>query len=84
MPSLRAVAGPDGVDATVREVELGDPAEVSIEGLRVVISDDATPAPGLARAAQRAHPRRPGAARGRRRGGPGLAARGEDRDRSRT
>ena len=26
----------------MREVELGDPADVSIEGLRVVISDDAT------------------------------------------
>ena len=42
MPFLRAIAGPDGIDRTVREVELGDPATVSIEGLRVVISDDAT------------------------------------------
>jgi len=42
MPFLRATAGPDGIDSTVREVELGDPADVSIEGLRVVISDDAT------------------------------------------
>lgn len=42
MPFLRAIAGPDGVDQTVRAVELGDPADVSIEGLRVVISDDAT------------------------------------------
>jgi fatty acid amide hydrolase 2 len=42
MPFLRAIAGPDGVDTTVRAVELGDPADVSIEGLRVVISDDAT------------------------------------------
>ncbi len=42
MPFLRIVAGPDGLDTTVREVELGDPADVSIEGLRVVISDDAS------------------------------------------
>jgi fatty acid amide hydrolase 2 len=42
MPVLRVVAGPDGIDETVREVELGDPDEVPIEGLRVVISDDAT------------------------------------------
>ena len=45
MPVLRAIAGPDGVDTTVRDAELGDPAEVSIEGLRVVISDDATMLP---------------------------------------
>lgn len=42
MPFLRATAGPDGIDTTIREVELGDPADVSIEGLRVVISDDAS------------------------------------------
>jgi fatty acid amide hydrolase 2 len=42
MPFVRAVAGPDGEDRTVRDVELGDPADVSIEGLRVVISDDAS------------------------------------------
>ena len=45
MPVLRAIAGPDGVDTTVRAAELGDPGEVSIEGLRVVISDDATMLP---------------------------------------
>ena len=42
MPLLRTIAGPDGIDATVRDAELGDPGEVSIEGLRVVLSDDAT------------------------------------------
>jgi fatty acid amide hydrolase 2 len=42
MPVLRAIAGPDGEDATVRAVELGDPADVSTEGLRVVISEDAS------------------------------------------
>ncbi len=45
MPFLRAVAGPDGLDMTAREVELGDPADVSLEGLRVVISDDVTMVP---------------------------------------
>jgi len=42
MPVLRAIAGPDGEDATVRPIELGDPVDVSIEGLRVVISEDAS------------------------------------------
>ena len=41
-PVLRAIAGPDGVDGTVEDIDLGDPAEVSIEGLEVTISDDAT------------------------------------------
>jgi fatty acid amide hydrolase 2 len=42
MPVLRVIAGPDGEDEAVREVELGDPDEVSIEGLRVVMSEDAS------------------------------------------
>jgi fatty acid amide hydrolase 2 len=42
MPFLRIVAGPDGVDETVRDVELGDPDAVSIEGLRVALSEDAS------------------------------------------
>ena len=42
MPVLAAIAGPDGQDPWVREIALGDPADVSIEGLDVVISDDAT------------------------------------------
>jgi fatty acid amide hydrolase 2 len=41
-PVLKAIAGPDGIDASVEPIELGDPAEVSIEGLEVTISDDAT------------------------------------------
>jgi fatty acid amide hydrolase 2 len=41
-PVVVALAGPDGVDPTVAELELGDPAGVSIEGLQVTISDDAT------------------------------------------
>ena len=41
-PVVTAIAGPDGVDPSIEAVELGDPAEVSIEGLGVTISDDAT------------------------------------------
>jgi fatty acid amide hydrolase 2 len=39
MPVLRVLAGPDGVDPIAREVELGDPASVSLEGLSVVVSE---------------------------------------------
>jgi fatty acid amide hydrolase 2 len=42
MPVLRLIAGPDGVDEIVGDVELGDPGEVEIEGLAVVISEGAT------------------------------------------
>lgn len=41
MPVLRVIAGPDGEDEMVREVTLGDPAGISIEGLDVMISRDA-------------------------------------------
>lgn len=41
MPLLRILAGPDGIDPVAREMELGDPADVSLHGLRVVISDNA-------------------------------------------
>jgi Asp-tRNA(Asn)/Glu-tRNA(Gln) amidotransferase A subunit family amidase len=37
MPVLRLIAGPDGTDPLTREVELGDPAEVEIGGLDVVL-----------------------------------------------
>lgn len=37
MPLLRIIAGPDGADPLVREVELGDPATVSLQGLDVVV-----------------------------------------------
>ena len=40
MPVLRAVAGPDGVDPDTRAVELGDPADVELSGLDVVVSQD--------------------------------------------
>lgn len=39
MPILRIVAGPDGADRFARESELGDPEQVSLEGLRVVIGE---------------------------------------------
>jgi fatty acid amide hydrolase 2 len=42
MPVLRTIAGPDGQDQWARQIELGDPAEVALEGLDVVVSDDAT------------------------------------------
>ena len=45
MPVLRIIAGPDGHDPRVRDVELGDPAEVSLEGLDVVLSDHASIVP---------------------------------------
>jgi fatty acid amide hydrolase 2 len=45
MPFLRVTAGPDGIDATAREVELGDPAEVDLDGLQVTLSDDVSLVP---------------------------------------
>ena len=42
MPVLRILSGPDGADPLVTgEPQLGDPASVSLEGLRVVISESA-------------------------------------------
>ena len=48
MPVLRAIAGPDGIDPDTREVELGDPADVELSGLPVIIGQDITP-PKIAR-----------------------------------
>jgi fatty acid amide hydrolase 2 len=42
MPLLRTLAGPDGVDPLAREMELGDPANVELEGLRVILSEGAS------------------------------------------
>ena len=36
---LRIIAGPDAGDPTAREMEIGDPAAVSLAGLRVVIAE---------------------------------------------
>ena len=45
MPLLRLVAGPDGIDPCTREVELGDPADVSLDGLPVVLAEDTSIVP---------------------------------------
>jgi fatty acid amide hydrolase 2 len=42
MPVLRIIAGPDGQDEATRDIELGDPASVSLDGLSVLISEDAS------------------------------------------
>src|SRR5204863_5760572 len=42
MPVLKLIAGPDGVDPLVRDPRLGDPDEVEIDGMDVVISEGAT------------------------------------------
>ena len=39
MPLLRVLAGPDGADPIAREIELGDPAEVDVGSLDVVVSE---------------------------------------------
>jgi fatty acid amide hydrolase 2 len=57
MPLLRLMAGPDGEDELVEERELGDPAEVALDGLRVVVSESGTlgpTGPELAQARERA------------------------------
>jgi fatty acid amide hydrolase 2 len=42
MPFVRAVAGRDEADPLTRDVELGDPGSVSLDGLDVVVSEGAT------------------------------------------
>jgi fatty acid amide hydrolase 2 len=42
MPFLKIIAGPDGVDPYVRTAEIGDPADVSIDGMRVLLSSDSS------------------------------------------
>jgi Asp-tRNA(Asn)/Glu-tRNA(Gln) amidotransferase A subunit family amidase len=57
MPVLRAIAGPDGEDELVGDVELGDPDAVRLDGLRVVVSESGTlgpTGPELAQARERA------------------------------
>ena len=71
MPVLETIAGPDGMDPLTRDVELGDPAEVALEGLPVVISEEASVLPVGPRAARRAR------ARGRRARGRRRAVRRE-------
>ena len=45
MPVLRIVAGPDPGDPDTRQVELGDPADVSLQGMPVVIAEEASYVP---------------------------------------
>lgn len=45
MPLLRLIAGPDGKDTFAQDFELGDPAEVKLDGLQVLISEDFTRVP---------------------------------------
>jgi fatty acid amide hydrolase 2 len=45
MPLLALMAGPDGQDALVGEVELADPAGVSLEGLTVATVEDSSRVP---------------------------------------
>ncbi len=45
MPLLEVIAGPDGLDPIAQPVELGDPAQVSLEGLSVVTVEDASVRP---------------------------------------
>jgi fatty acid amide hydrolase 2 len=42
MPCLRALAGRDEADPVSRDVELGDPASVSLDGIDVVLTEGAT------------------------------------------
>ena len=45
MPVLRTIAGSDGEDPMVDRVELGDPADVDLRGLRVLVSESGTLGP---------------------------------------
>lgn len=45
MPILRLMAGPDGLDPVAIPAELGEPAEVSIEGLTVTVVEGASRLP---------------------------------------
>jgi fatty acid amide hydrolase 2 len=45
MPVLRIVAGPDGEDEFVTEQSIGDPADVQVEGLSVVVSTHSSTVP---------------------------------------
>jgi fatty acid amide hydrolase 2 len=40
MPMLRVIAGPDGVDPYAHDMPIGDPADVALEGRRILLSED--------------------------------------------
>jgi fatty acid amide hydrolase 2 len=57
MPVLRIVMGPDGRDPYTREAQIGDPADVELDGLPVIVSEDAwivPPRPEMLAARERA------------------------------
>lgn len=45
MPVLRLIAGPDGVDPNITEQPLGDPADVKLTGLPVVVATHSSTVP---------------------------------------
>ncbi|HMC06503.1 MAG TPA: amidase [Solirubrobacterales bacterium] len=45
MPVLRIISGPDGEDPVAEPIDLAEPEEVGLDGLRVVIAEGATLAP---------------------------------------
>jgi fatty acid amide hydrolase 2 len=45
MPVVRLISGPDGHDLRAEEIELGEPADVELKGMRVLVSDDASIVP---------------------------------------
>jgi fatty acid amide hydrolase 2 len=57
MPVLRLIMGPDGRDPYTREAQIGDPADVDLAGLPVIVSQDAwivPPRPEMLAARERA------------------------------
>ncbi|HTN24584.1 MAG TPA: amidase [Solirubrobacteraceae bacterium] len=42
VPFLKIIAGPDGIDPYVRTAAIGDPADVSIADLRILLSEDSS------------------------------------------
>jgi fatty acid amide hydrolase 2 len=45
IPMLRVIAGPDGIDPYVREMTIGDPADVSIADTPILLSEDTSYVP---------------------------------------
>lgn len=60
LPLLQIMSGPDGWDTEVRQMELGDPAAVSLDGLLVTVVEDSSRRP-MARALRDARERAVGA-----------------------
>ena len=45
MPVMRTLAGPDGVDSRTEEIDFGDPRDVDLDGLDVVVTEHASYVP---------------------------------------